>query len=183
MALLVGQQAPEFKGIALVGGNALNLTPDNAFKEISINDYKGKWVVLFFYPLDFTFVCPTEIEDFGKHYIEFQKINCEVIACSTDSHFSHLAWRSSHPGLQNLPFPMLADFTRNTASNYEILKQETGYALRGLYIIDPKGILQYSVIHPEAVGRNSKEILRVIQALQTGKLTPCNWEAGQKTLN
>ena len=143
MGLLVGQKAPDFSGTAVVGGDATMLTPANAFKQISLDDYKGKWVVLFFYPLDFTFVCPTEIEEFGKHYEEFKKLNCEVIACSTDSHFSHLAWRSSHPGLKNLPFPMLADFTRTTARNYEILKEGTGYALRGLYLIDPDGNLQY----------------------------------------
>ncbi len=144
---------------------------------------KGNGLYCFFYPLDFTFVCPTEIEEFGKHYDEFKKLNSEIIACSTDSHHSHLAWRNSHPTLRNLPYQMLADFTRETSRNYEILKEETGYALRGLYIIDPKGILQYTVIHPEDVGRNSKEILRVIKALQTGKRTPCNWEAGEKTLN
>ena len=183
MALLVGQKAPDFKGTALIGGDASNFSPDNAFKDISIEDYKGKWICLFFYPLDFTFVCPTEIEEFGKNYDEFKKLNCEVIACSTDSHFSHLAWRTSHPGLRNLPYPMLADFTRLIAKNYEILKEETGYALRGLYLIDPNGVLQYTVIHPEAVGRNSHEVLRVLQALQSGKLTPCNWEAGEKTIN
>lgn len=183
MSLLVGQQAPFFKGKALVGGNALNLNPDNAFKEISLEDYKGKWVVLFFYPLDFTFVCPTEISDMGKHYDEFSKLNCEVIACSTDSHFSHLAWRSSDPTLQNLPFPMMADFTGDISRAYEILKEETGYALRGLYIINPDGILQYSVIHTEDVGRSPKEVLRVLSAIQTGKRTPCGWEPGQKTLN
>lgn len=182
MGLLVGQEAPNFKGLAVVGGDATNLSPDNAFKEISLADYKGKWVVFFFYPLDFTFVCPTEISDFGNHYEEFKKLNAEVISCSTDSHFSHLAWRSSHPGLRNLPYPMLADFTRETSRKYEVLKEETGYALRGLYIIDPNGILQYAVIHPEKVGRNTKEILRVLQALQTDKNTPCNWEAGDKTL-
>jgi len=182
MALLVENPAPVFKGKAVIGGDATALNADNAFKEISSNDYKGKWVVLFFYPLDFTFVCPTEIEEFGKQYDEFKKLNCEVIACSTDSHHSHLAWRSSHPSLRNLPYPMLSDFNHETSRNYEILKEDKGFALRGLYVIDPKGILQYSVIHPEDVGRNSKEILRVIQALQTGKKTPCNWEAGQKTL-
>ena len=182
MSLLVGNKAPFFKGKAVVGGDATVLGPDNAFVDISSDDYKGKWLVLFFYPLDFTFVCPTEIEEFGKNYSEFQKLNCEVIACSTDSHHSHLAWRLSHPGLRNLPYPMLADFTRETARAFEILKESTGYALRGLYIINPEGELVYSVIHPEDVGRNSKEILRVISALQTGVKTPCNWEPGQATL-
>ena len=183
MGLLVGHEAPQFKGMALIGGDATSFSPENAFKEISLADYKGKWVVLFFYPLDFTFVCPTEIQEFGKHYEEFKAMNCEVIACSTDSQFSHLAWRSSHPGLRSLPFPMLADFTRTNARNYEVLKEETGYALRGLYIIDPNGVLQYSVIHPEAVGRSCKEVLRVMTALQSGKMTPCNWEAGENTIN
>lgn len=183
MSLLLGSKAPEFKGTALVGGEATSMSPDNAFKEISLSDYEGKWVVLFFYPLDFTFVCPTEIEDFGKNYEEFQKLNCEVISASTDSQFSHLAWRSQHPGLRNLPFPMLADFTGEISRKYNILKEETGYALRGLYIIDPNGVLQYSVIHPEAVGRSTQEVLRVLKALQTGKLTPCGWEEGQDTLN
>jgi alkyl hydroperoxide reductase subunit AhpC len=183
MALLVGRQAPDFTGTALVGGDASSLHPDYTFREISLNDFKGRWVVLFFYPLDFTFVCPTEIQEFGQNYEEFSKINCEVIACSTDSHYSHFAWRKTHPGLRHLPYPMLSDFTGNIARNYEILKEETGYALRGLYIIDPNGTLQYSVIHPEGVGRNSKEVLRVLHALQTGKMTPCNWEAGDTTLN
>lgn len=183
MGLLVGHKAPEFKGTALIGGDATKLHPGNAFKEISSDDFKGKWYVLFFYPLDFTFVCPTEIEEFGKNYEEFKKHNCEVIACSTDSHFSHFAWRNSHPGLKNLPFPMLADFNGKISKSFEILKEETGYALRGLYIVDHNGILQYSVVHPEAVGRNSKEVLRVLNALQSGKMTPCNWEAGEDTIN
>ncbi len=182
MSLLVGNAAPVFKGTAVVGGNADTLNPETAFKEISLEDYKGKWVVFFFYPLDFTFVCPTEIEEFGKNYEEFQKLNTEVVACSTDSQFSHLAWRSSHPGLKNLPYPMLADFTGENARKYEVLNENTGYALRGLYIIDPEGELRYSVVHPEAVGRNCNEILRVLSALQSGGMTPCNWEAGQDTL-
>jgi len=182
MGLLVGQKAPYFKDKAVIGGDSSKLNPDNAFKVISLDDYKGKWVVLFFYPLDFTFVCPTEIEDFGFNYGKFKELNCEVIACSTDSHYSHLAWRQNHAGLNNLPYPMLADFTRKIARDYEILKEETGYALRGLYIINPDGILQYSVIHPEDVGRNSEEVLRVLQGIQTGKKTPCNWQPGQKTL-
>lgn len=182
MALLVGQTAPHFKGKAVIGGDAALLNSDNAFKVISSDDYKGKWVVLFFYPLDFTFVCPTEIEEFGKNYEEFKKLNCEVIACSTDSHHSHLAWRKNHHSLNNLPYMMLADFNHRISTAFEILKEETGYALRGLYIIDPNGILQYSVIHPEDVGRNSLEVLRVLQALQTGEKTACNWVPGQATL-
>ena len=182
MGLLVGQKAPYFKGVAVIGGDANTLTTDNSFKEISLDDYKGKWLVLLFYPLDFTFVCPTEIEEFGHHYEEFKALNCEVIACSTDSKFSHLNWRKHHSTLNNLPYPMLADPTFATSRAFEILKEETGYALRGLYIIDPKGVLQYTVIHPEDVGRNSAEVLRVVQALQTGEKTACNWQPGQATL-
>lgn len=183
MSLLIGKKAPSFSGTALKGGDATSLGPDNGFIDIKNEDYLGKWVCLFFYPLDFTFVCPTEIEEFGKNYEEFRKLNCEVIAASTDSHYSHLAWRTSHPTLRNLPYPMLSDITRTISRNFEILKEEAGYALRGLYLINPDGVLVYSVIQPEAVGRSSAEVLRVLQALQTGKLTPCNWEAGTKTLN
>lgn len=183
MGLLVGDKAPIFKGTAVVGGPSANLNPDNCFKQISLEDYKGKWVVFFFYPLDFTFVCPTEIASLGEHYEEFKKLNTEVVGCSTDSHFSHLAWRTHERELQDLPFPLLADFTGENARAYEVYKEATGYALRGLYIIDPDGELKYSVIHPESVGRSAEEVLRVLQALQTGKLTPCGWKPGDKTLN
>jgi len=182
MGLLVGDKAPNFSGTAVVGGPAANLTPANAFTNINLENYKGKWVVFFFYPLDFTFVCPTEIAGIGEHYAEFQKLNTEVVGCSTDSHFSHLAWRTHERDLHDLPFPLLADFTGENAKAYEVYKESTGYALRGLYIIDPDGVLQYSVIHPEDVGRSSEEILRVLQALQTGEKTPCGWKPGDKTL-
>lgn len=182
MALLVGSPAPSFSGTAVIGGPSEGLNPDNAFKTISSEDYKGKWVVLFFYPLDFTFVCPTEIEELGKHYGDFKDLDCEVIGVSTDSHFSHLAWRRTEDKLKSLPYPLLSDFTRKVSRDYEILKEETGYALRGLYIIDPEGTLQYSVVHPEAVGRSSEEVLRVLEALQTGELCPCNWKKGEPTL-
>lgn len=182
MPTLVGKKAPVFHGPSVVGGDANKLTPDNAFTDISLEDYKGKWVVFFFYPLDFTFVCPTEITEFGSKYDEFKKLNCEVITASTDSQFSHLAWRQNDKTLNNLPYPMLADFTGENARAYGVLKEETGYALRGLFIIDPDGVVQYEVVHPEGVGRNSSEILRVLTALQTGELTPCNWEPGQNTL-
>ncbi len=182
MGLLVGEKAPNFKGTAVIGGASSGLNPGNSFKQISLEDYKGKWVVFFFYPLDFTFVCPTEIAGLGKNYDEFKKLNTEVIGCSTDSHFSHLAWRTHEKDLQDLPFPLLADFTGANAKAYEVYKESTGYALRGLYIINPEGELKYSVIHPEAVGRSSEEVLRVLQALQTGKQTPCGWKPGDNTL-
>lgn len=182
MSLLVGQNAPIFEGTAVVGGDATTLTFDMAFKNISLNDYKGKWVIFFFYPLDFTLVCPTEISEFGKHYQEFQDLNCDIVGCSTDSQFSHFAWRNSERQLVKLPYPLLSDFTRANATKYSILKESTGYALRGLYIIDPDGMIQYSVIQTEAIARSAKEILRVLKALQTGKMTPCDWEPGDDTL-
>lgn len=182
MSVMLGQKAPVFSGTALNGGDAAKFTPDNAFKDISLEDYKGKWVIFFFYPLDFTFVCPTELVEFGKAYEEFKSMDTEVVACSTDSQFSHLAWRQNDKTLQNLPYPILADFTGKVASDYGVLKEETGYALRGLYIIDPEGVLKYYVVHNEDVGRNTAEIKRVLSALQTGGLTPCNWEDGQDTL-
>lgn len=183
MGLFVGTPAPTFKGRAIASGNSDLLSPANAYINISSDDYKGKWVVLFFYPEDFTFVCPTELFDFAKSYEEFKALNCEVIACSTDSAPVHLAWRQNHPDLKNLPYMMLADPTHENAKNFEVYNEEKGFALRGLYIIDPEGTLQYAVVHPTPVGRNSNEILRVLQAVQSGKLTPCNWEPGQRTLN
>ncbi|MEN6296155.1 MAG: peroxiredoxin [Chloroherpetonaceae bacterium] len=182
MGIFVGESAPKFKAAAVVGGNAANLNPDNAFKEISLDDYKGKWLVFFFYPADFTFVCPTEIEEFGKHYDEFKKINTEVLTCSVDSQFSHLAWRQNLPSLTNLPFPMLADSTHQIAKDYNVYRESAGHAVRGLFIIDPDGALRYYVVHPEEAGRSSAETMRVLQALQTGKMTPCNWEPGKPTL-
>lgn len=182
MGIFVGEPAPKFKSTAVIGGNAANLNPDNAFTEISLDDYKGKWLVFFFYPADFTFVCPTEIEEFGKHYEEFKKINAEVIACSVDSQFSHLAWRQYHSSLNNLPYPMLADSTHQIAKDYNVYRESAGHAVRGLFIIDPDGIVRYYVVHPEEAGRSSQETLRVLQALQTGKMTPCNWEPGAPTL-
>ena len=182
MGIFVGEQAPKFKSAAVIGGSAANLNPDNAFTEISLDDYKGKWLVFFFYPADFTFVCPTEIEEFGKHYEEFKNINAEVLTCSVDSQFSHLAWRQSLNTLANLPYPMLADSTHQIAKEYNVYRDSAGHAVRGLFIIDPDGNLRYYVVHPEEAGRSSAETLRVLQALQTGKMTPCNWEPGLPTL-
>jgi len=182
MSLLVGKKAPIFKGQAVVGGHSSNLTPDNAYKEISLEDYKGKWVVFFFYPFDFTFVCPTEIASFGHYYNKFKELNAEVIGCSTDSRNSHLAWRTHEEDLKDLPYPLLADFTGENARNYEVYNEEVGCALRGLYIIDPDGVMQYALVHPMDVGRSADETIRVLQALQTGELTACGWKPGDKTL-
>jgi alkyl hydroperoxide reductase subunit AhpC len=180
---MVGKPAPEFHGTAVVGGAAANLNPDNAFKEIALSDFRGKWVILFFYPLDFTFVCPTELAEFGGAYEDFRDLDAEVIAVSTDSKHSHLAWRRQDEKLQNIPYMLLADPTRKVAADYGVLKEETGYALRGTFIIDPDGNLQYMVVHNEDVGRSVSETRRVLEALQTGELCPCNWNKGQATLS
>lgn len=176
---LIQKPAPEFKGQAVVG---------KGFKEIKLSDYKGKWVVLFFYPLDFTFVCPTEITAFSDHYDQFVKLNAEVIGTSVDSHYSHLAWMNTsrkEGGLGELSYPLLSDLSKNIARDYGVLL-DAGIALRGLFIIDPKGVVRYSVVHDLGVGRSVEETLRVLSAFQqldkTGEVCPANWKPGSDTI-
>ncbi len=175
-----GQAAPEFKGAAVV---------DGAFKDISLADYKGKWVVLFFYPLDFTFVCPTEITAFADRLADFKKLGCEVIGCSVDSKFSHLAWINTERakgGLGGLNFPLLADLNKTIARDYGVLMENAGIALRGLFVIDDKGVLQSQVVNNLGVGRNVDEVLRLVAGFQTvaktGEVCPANWKAGESTM-
>ncbi len=168
----VGKAAPPF---------SLEGVINKEFKKVTLSDYRGKWVVLFFYPLDFTFVCPTEITGFEKQNDAFKKLNAEVLGVSVDSKFSHLAWLK-RGDLGELHFPLLSDITKTTARNYGILDEEAGVALRGLFIIDPKGVLQYQVVHNLSVGRSVDETLRVLEALQTGELCPLGWKPGEKTL-
>ena len=171
MFVQVGQPAPEFSLQALVG---------EEFKNISLSDYKGKkWVILFFYPLDFTFVCPTEILEFSKASSQFEKLNAVILGASIDSIYSHLAWTKE---LGKLNYPLMSDITQEVARNYGILIEEKGHALRGLFIIDPDGVLRYQVVHDLSVGRSVDETLRVLQALQSGELCPIGWKPGQKTL-
>ncbi len=169
--LQVGQPAPNFTMEGVSG---------KEFKEFTLEDYRGRWVVLFFYPLDFTFVCPTEIIGFNDHYEQFKKLNAEVLGASVDSKFSHLAWISNELG--DLHYPLLSDITKDVARQYGILIEEKGISLRGLYIIDPNGILRYELVHDLGVGRSVEETLRVLEALQTGELCPINWKKGTKTL-
>ncbi|MFA5517339.1 MAG: peroxiredoxin [Desulfuromonadales bacterium] len=169
--LQVGQLAPDFSMEGVVG---------KEFKEVSLSDYRGRWVVLFFYPLDFTFVCPTEIIGFNEHYEAFVKMNAEVLGASVDSKFSHLAWIGRELG--DLHYPLLSDITKEVARNYGILIEQQGISLRGLYIIDPNGILRYELVHDLGVGRSVEETLRVLEALQTGELCPINWRKGVQTL-
>ncbi|MEK7857908.1 MAG: peroxiredoxin [Elusimicrobiota bacterium] len=176
---LVQQDAPDFKTTAVVG---------KQFKEIQLADYKGKWVALFFYPLDFTFVCPTEIVAFSDAHDEFKKLNCEILGCSVDSQFSHLAWINTarkEGGLGELSYPLLADVTKKIAGSYGVLTAG-GVALRGLFLISPKGKVAYSVVHDLPVGRSVDETLRVLSAFQqvekSGEVCPANWTKGKKTM-
>jgi len=176
----VGKPAPEFKAQAVVNGE---------FKEVTLSEYKGKYVVLFFYPLDFTFVCPTEIIAFSDRAEEFRKIGCEVIAASTDSHFSHLAWINlgrKEGGLGPMNIPMLADTTHQISKDYGVLKEDEGIAYRGLFIIDGKGILRQITINDLPVGRDCDETLRLVQAFQYtdkhGELCPAGWRPGKDTI-
>ena len=171
--LQVGQKVSDFTCQALMG--------DGSFKEVKLSDYKGKWLVLFFYPLDFTFVCPTEIQGFNKHYDAFKKLGAEVIAASTDSVYSHKAWSESSLG--KVQFPILGDTGHQVARSFNVLLEEKGIALRGTFVIDPNGVLKSAVVNDLPVGRSVEETLRTIQALQTGKLTGCGWKPGEKTLN
>ncbi len=172
MELKVGKPAPDVKAQALL--------PDGSVKEVKLSDYRGKWVVLFFYPLDFTFVCPTEIKGFNSNYEGFKKLGAEVLTASTDSVYSHKAWVEH--GLGKVSFPMLGDTSHEVSRAFGVLVEEKGIALRGTFIVDPQGVVKSSVINDLAVGRSVEETLRTLQAFQTGELTPCQWAPGQKTL-
>ncbi len=169
----IGQPAPAFTVDALDGKD---------FKQISLSDYKGKWVCLFFYPLDFTFVCPTEIVQFSDRSKEFEERGCQVIGGSTDSKFSHLGWCTSHPELKDLKIPLIADFTKSIARDYGILKEDLGATYRGTFIIDPDQNIRFIYITDLDVGRSVDEVLRVLDALQTEGLKPCGWKKGDKLL-
>lgn len=150
------------------------------FKKLSLHNYKGKWVVLFFYPLDFTFICPTEIKEFATKHKEFEKLNSVVIGASTDSLYSHKNWFEKD--LPEVKFPVIADTTHSVSKLFNVLKEDQGIAYRASFIIDPEGILRYMVVSDLSVGRSVSEILRVLEALQTGELCPVEWKTGSKTL-
>jgi peroxiredoxin (alkyl hydroperoxide reductase subunit C) len=177
---LVGQKAPDFELEAVVGGD---------FKKVKLSDYAGKYVVLFFYPLDYTFVCPTEITAFSDSYGKFKELNAEVMAASVDSKFVHLAWQGTprkQGGLGPVPFPHLSDLNKTLARDYGALLEPAGVALRGLFIIDEEGVVQHATINHLGVGRNVEETLRTLQAIQTVKVTgevcPANWKPGDETM-
>ncbi len=168
----VGEAAPFFKVDVVVGSDV---------KTISLDDYKGKWLVLFFYPADFSFVCPTEITGFNKELARFTALNAEVLGGSVDGKFAHLAW-IKRGDLGELKFPLFSDIKREMSTNYGILDTKQGVALRGLFIIDPNGVVQYQVVHNLSVGRSVDEVVRVLEGLQSDALCPLNWKPGQKTI-
>lgn len=169
--LRVGAAAPDFKATAYVAGE---------FKNVSLKDYQGKWVCLYFYPLDFTFVCPTEIRAFGEKEAMFKEANCQVLACSTDSQYSHKAWFERD--LKEVKHPVLADTNHAISRAYNVLIEEQGIALRGTFLIDPKGVLQWMSVNALGTGRSIDEVLRTLEAMKTGELCPANWSKGKPTL-
>ena len=173
----VGDKFPEFKLKATV-----NTTKDNFHKDLTEESYPGKWKVYFFWPKDFTFVCPTEIAAFGKLNREFQDRDAQVLGGSTDSEFVHLAWRQNHPDLKELPFPMLSDIKRELSEKLGILDKSEGVCQRATFIVDPENIIRFVSVTDLSVGRNIDEVLRVLDALQTDELCPCNWQKGEATL-
>ena len=179
MSMVVAKHAPDFHMDAVHNGQ---------FKSLSLEDYKGKWLILFFYPLDFTFVCPTEILAFSDRSDEFLKLNAEIVGVSVDSKFAHLAWTErprNAGGIHGLKYPLAADLNKQVASNYGVLADE-GVALRGLFIIDPDGVVQHATVNNLAVGRSVDETLRVLQAFQFsrehGEVCPANWKPGQDSM-
>jgi len=176
--LTIGDKFPAFKQKA-----AVSLEKGKEFRDVSDADYKGKWKVVFFWPKDFTFVCPTEIAAFGKKDKDFQDRDAQVLGVSTDNEFVHLAWRNAHPDLKNIPFPMLSDIKRELSSALGIIHPTDGVAMRATFIVDPDGIIRYVNVTDMDVGRNVDEVVRVLDALQTDELCPCNWQKGQPTLS
>jgi len=174
----VGDKLPEFQIKATVGTDI-----HSAFQTISNQTYEGKWLVLFFWPKDFTFVCPTEIAEFGKLNAEFADRDAQLLGGSTDSEFVHLAWRNHHPDLKELSFPMLADVKRELTQSLGILDPQEGVAQRATFIIDPQGVIRFVMVTDLNVGRNPQEVLRVLDALQTDELCPCNWKKGEETIH
>lgn len=180
--LRIGQAAPDFTATAVM---------DQEFKTIKLSDYRGKYVVLFFYPLDFTFVCPTEITAFSDGYSQFKELNTEVLAVSVDSEFSHLAWIQTdrkQGGVGDLNYPLVSDIKKEISMAYNVLDPDAGVALRGLFIIDKEGVIQHSVVNNLSFGRSIDETLRVLQAVQyvqshPDEVCPVDWQPGDKTMN
>jgi len=175
--LTVGDRLPEFKLQAVV-----SLERGKEFTQLTEQSFPGAWKVLFLWPMDFTFVCPTEIAEFGRRHADFKDRETQLLGASTDSHFVHLAWRKDHPDLKSLPFPMLADTKRELSQALGVLHKEEGVPLRATFISDPTGVIRHVSVNDLSVGRNVDEVLRVLDALQTDELCPCNWKPGDATL-
>ena len=175
--LSVGEAFPNFQLQSVV-----SLEEGKEFQNISNKELEGKWSVIFFWPFDFTFVCPTEISEFNHQIKEFSLRDTMLFGASADSQFVHLAWRKSHKDLENLKFPMLADYKKELSQQLGILEKDTQAPLRATFILDPEGIVRYVSVHDLKVGRNVHEILRTLDALQTDELCPCNWKKGEATL-
>lgn len=173
----VGKQFPDFNLKAVVSSDL-----KTAFTDINNKSFPGKWQVVFFWPKDFTFVCPTEIAEFGQQSKEFADRDAQVLGVSVDSEFVHLAWRQNHEDLNKLPYPMLSDIKRELSNALGILDPAEGVSQRATYIVDPGGIVRFVMITDLSVGRNVKEVMRVLDALQTDELCPCNWQKGEDTL-
>jgi lipoyl-dependent peroxiredoxin subunit C len=173
----IGKQFPEYRLNAVISTDQ-----SKAFQSIDSGTHAGKWRVIFFWPMDFTFVCPTEIAAFGKLEREFRARDAQLLGASTDSEYVHLAWRRDKDELRDLPFPMLADVKRELTTALGILDAEAGVAQRATYIVDPQGVIRFVYVTDLNVGRNPQEVLRVLDALQTDELCPCNWQKGDDTL-
>ena len=175
--LTIGDKFPDFNLKAVVSTD-----PKTAFTQIDSQSNAGKWKIVFFWPKDFTFVCPTEIAAFGKLNGDFQDRDAVVYGVSTDSEFVHLAWRQNHADLKTLPFAMLADIKRELSTALGVLDKNEGVALRATFVVDPEGIIRFVSVNDLSVGRNPAEVLRVLDALQTDELCPCNWQKGDDVL-
>ncbi|MDD9951299.1 MAG: peroxiredoxin [Zetaproteobacteria bacterium] len=181
MSVLVGKKAPDFTATAVVNGEFI--------EDFKLSDRQGKYVMLFFYPLDFTFVCPTELHAFQEKLEQFTKLNCEVIGCSVDSHFSHNAWLNTPKkkgGIEGVKYPLVADINKTIARDYDVLLNDAGIALRGAFLIDKQGIVRHQTINDLPLGRNVDEFLRLVEALQFteehGEVCPANWMKGEKSM-
>jgi len=175
--LTIGDNFPAFKLKATVSNDLAN-----AFIDLSDKSYPGKWLCVFFYPKDFTFVCPTEIVGFAQINDQFADRDCQILSASIDSEFVHLAWRKDHKDLNRLPFPMLSDIKRELSQALGILHKDEGVSLRATFLVDPDGVIRFVDVTDLNVGRNPQEVLRVLDALQTDELCPCSWKQGEQVL-
>lgn len=181
MSVLVGKNAPDFEATAVISGD---------FKEnFRLSDFNGQYRLLFFYPLDFTFVCPTELHAFQEKLADFERLNCQVIACSVDSHFSHNAWLQvdrNKGGIKGIKYPLVSDINKTIAKDYDVLISKDGIALRGAFLIDKEGVVRHQVVNDLPLGRNVDEFLRLLEALQftekNGEVCPANWNKGEKAM-